>query len=133
VKKHLEGDRVTEKLTSGVPRNDHVLTGSEQSDEVGQADSSCAVTLSILAGSNAWRRLGRARASNQDTQKGIDQRKIYAQSRASRWLSEGNLARHGGSESVAEYCYAKALFWLNRANVLTERESGATSKRRPES
>jgi hypothetical protein len=53
------------------------------------------------------------------------QRKLDAETRASQWLADGNEAREGGKLERAEHCYGKAQFWLDRANLLSNR--GATA------
>lgn len=39
------------------------------------------------------------------------------EARASRWLADGNEADERGNRKLAQKCWDKAQFWLDRANV----------------
>lgn len=46
------------------------------------------------------------------------QKAVNAERLASRWLADGNEARERGRKEIAERRYAKAQYWLDRANKL---------------
>jgi hypothetical protein len=48
----------------------------------------------------------------------MNEKIIDAEDRGSRWLADGNAASERGNQKKAEACYAKAQFWLDRANKL---------------
>ena len=52
----------------------------------------------------------------------LAERALEAQTRAGKWLADGNAAAEAGRMVKAERCYQKAQFWLDRANVLTDRD-----------
>jgi hypothetical protein len=41
---------------------------------------------------------------------------LTAEERAGRWRADGNEASERGDKVKAEKCYAKAQYWLDRAN-----------------
>ncbi|WP_199918418.1 hypothetical protein [Pseudomonas veronii] len=49
------------------------------------------------------------------------ERALDAETRASQWLADGNLAVEAGRVAKAERCFQKAQFWLDRANHLSGR------------
>lgn len=59
------------------------------------------------------------------TQKPLAERMIDAETRASMWLADGNMAKESGNNNLAERCYEKSQFWLDRWTLLanmSERE-----------
>jgi hypothetical protein len=46
---------------------------------------------------------------------------LDAEVRASSWLADGNAAKERGNMDLAEKCYAKSQFWVDRYNRLTGR------------
>lgn len=58
--------------------------------------------------------------------KPLDERALDAETRASQWLADGNQAREAGLTVKAERCFQKALFWLDRANLLSGRAERPT-------
>lgn len=59
----------------------------------------------------------------------LEQRKLDAETRATQGLADGNEAREGGKLAKAEKCYAKSQFWLDRANLLSNRAAVAAPTR----
>lgn len=53
--------------------------------------------------------------------KSLAERQLDADVRSRHWLAEGNAASEIGDAALAEKCYAKAQFWLDRWNFLCGR------------
>jgi len=53
--------------------------------------------------------------------KRLEAKALEAEWRASSWLADGNAAKERGNMDLAEKCYAKSQFWLDRYNKLTGR------------
>jgi hypothetical protein len=51
----------------------------------------------------------------------LAERVLEAQTRASQWLADANQAQEAGRTVKAERCFQKAQFWLDRANLLSDR------------
>jgi hypothetical protein len=49
----------------------------------------------------------------------LAERVTDAETRASKWLADGNQAAEAGRVTKAERCFQKAQFWLDRANHLS--------------
>ena len=56
------------------------------------------------------------------------ERILDAETRGSRWLADGNAAREAGDTAKADECYAKAQYWLDRANLLSGRSDRPAPK-----
>ena len=54
---------------------------------------------------------------------------LDADVRSSRWLADGNEARERGDKALAEKCYEKSQFWLDRYTLLTNRGERPAPKR----
>lgn len=61
--------------------------------------------------------------------KQLSERIADADTLASRWLGDGNEAAERGDTTKAETCYAKAQFWKDRYNLLTNQGSKPAPKR----
>lgn len=55
------------------------------------------------------------------TKRSLEDRALDAEVRASQWLADGNAASEAGNQQKADECFAKAQFWLDRANLLSGR------------
>ncbi len=51
----------------------------------------------------------------------LEERALDAEVRASQWRADGNAASEAGQQKKAEECFAKAQYWLDRANLLSGR------------
>lgn len=51
----------------------------------------------------------------------VQERAVEAEVLGSRWLGNANEAAERGNKIRADKCYEKAQFWLDRANLLTNR------------
>lgn len=47
-------------------------------------------------------------------------KKLDAETRCGQWLADGNAAAEARKVDRAEKCYAKAQYWLDRANKLQD-------------
>ena len=52
------------------------------------------------------------------TTKATTTKATAAEALSSRWLADGNMHLERGNKRKAELCYAKAEYWLARANKL---------------
>lgn len=59
----------------------------------------------------------------------LERCKLDAESRASKWLADGNEARESGNMVKADQCYAKSQFRLDRANLLNSRAVTAAPRK----
>lgn len=50
--------------------------------------------------------------------KPLAERVLDAETKASKWLADGNQAQEAGRTVTAERYFQKAQFWLDRANLL---------------
>jgi hypothetical protein len=66
--------------------------------------------------------------SGKAPRKQLQERILDAESKGSRWLSDGNAAREAGDLAKADKCYTKAQFWLDRANLLSGRSDRPAPK-----
>ena len=46
---------------------------------------------------------------------------LDAETRAGKWLADGNIAKEQGNTRKAEKCFDKAQFWHDRANLLRDK------------
>lgn len=51
--------------------------------------------------------------------KPLTERIFDAEVRSSKWLADGNEYAEAGKTAMAEKCYDKGQFWLDRANLLS--------------
>ena len=54
---------------------------------------------------------------------------LDADVRSSRWLADGNEASERGDKTLAEKCYEKSQFWLDRYNLLSGKGERPAPKR----
>lgn len=69
------------------------------------------------------RRRSPPRATEQESAVRIDElkaKKLDAETRCGQWLADGNEAAEARKLEKAEKCYAKAQYWLDRANKLQD-------------
>lgn len=50
--------------------------------------------------------------------KSTQERALDAEVRANKWLADGNQYRENGNNEMAEKCYQKSQYWLDRYNLL---------------
>lgn len=60
-------------------------------------------------------------AKDTDRQAILKAKLIWAEANGSGWLADGNEAAEAGKHAKAEKCYAKAQFWLDRANSIRDK------------
>lgn len=61
--------------------------------------------------------------------KSVEERRLDAEVRASRWLADGNEAKDRGDTVRADACYEKAQYWLDRMNLLSNSADKPAPKR----
>lgn len=58
----------------------------------------------------------------------VSERALDAETHANRWLGDGNEAIESGDPAKAQVCFDKSQFWLDRANLLTNRAAQAAPR-----
>ena len=58
------------------------------------------------------------RQDDHDREQEHRQKQLYADERAQHWLFKYNIAIEEGNQHLADVCYSKAHYWLDRLNQL---------------
>lgn len=66
--------------------------------------------------------------ANRSPKTPLAQRLLDAETRGSQWLADGNEAKEKGDLARAEHCYSKGQYWLDRANLLSNRGERSAPK-----